>query len=426
MKLVTTVLALCLCLASAHVSGLDLTKPGTPKIELLEKLVAVEPSNELTPDEESKNSTQEQKLKAGRSLITTDATRLSLAGTYEQFYYDHVDAHHKIMQSVWSDSFSSQGTPTANELYFWMTAYQNMARMLILADALERKTHVAKYRDILVSVLLEIGPRFMNGEDAPNSGETSKFRNNGARTPIETRYAYLSLTRGLGWLGYVNYILKKQQVLTSAEEVAIEELLPRFKKAMDWIRPTLKSSDLCVWKHGGFAHMPSHMVTGMIFLQENGGYSFPELQGCFDEIVREIDIHSGNVGSDISHNRDSVSNFMTWRDWQMLTGKPITVTDAWLTKIGDYEAGQITAYNAGSGGSCLGSLCQSLDEQWIAEHALLTGRSNGISSFVKAANLTNYPSMGGPKGGNSTIDSINQVQTVVSAAWGYANRRDYE
>ena len=120
MKLVTTVLALCFCLASAHVSGLDLTKPGTLKIELLEKLVPVEPSNELTPDEESKNSTQEQKLKAGRSLITTDATRLSLAGTYEQFYYDHVDAHHKIMQSVWSDSFSSQGTPTANELYFWI------------------------------------------------------------------------------------------------------------------------------------------------------------------------------------------------------------------------------------------------------------------------------------------------------------------
>ena len=117
---------------------------------------------------------------------------------------------------------------------------------------------------------------------------------------------------------------------------------------------------------------------------------------------------------------------MIWRDWQILTDQPITVSDVWLTKVGDYEAGQIAAYNAGTGGKCLGSLCQSLGDQWIAEHALLSGHSSRISDLVMAPNLTNYPSMGGPKGNDSTIDSINQVQTVVSAAWGYANRRDNE
>ena len=365
-------------------------------------------------------------LAAGHPLITSDPARLTLAASYELFYFEHVDAHHDMIQDLWSDSYSSQGTPTANELYFWLTPYQNMARMLALADALERKTHVAKYRDILVSVVLEMGPRFMNGVDAPINNETSKYRNNGSRTPTETRYAYLGLTRGLDWLGYVSYMLKEQEVLTSAEEAAINDLQRRFIIAMDWIRPTLDGSGLCDWDHGGFPHMPSHMLTGMIFLEENGGYSFPEFSDCFNYIISEIDSRNGNVGSDISHDKDSVSNFMVWRDWQMLTGQEITVSDAWLTKIGDYEAQQIAAYNAGTGGRCLGALCQSLGDQWIAEHALFTGRSNGITNYVKAPNLTNYPSMGGPKGGDSSHDSINQVQTVVSAAWGYANRRDNE
>ena len=362
----------------------------------------------------------------GHSLITKNPSRLALAGTYEQFYFEHVDSHHNTIQRLWSDSYSSQGTPTANELYFWMTPYQNMARMLVLADALGRTSHVEKYRDILVSVVLEMGPKFMNGNDAPRSSDTSKFRNNGSRTQTETRYAYLSLTRGLDWLGYVSFILKNQKVLTPAEEAAIDNLQPRFKVAMEWISPTLKNNDLCIWTHGGFAHMPSHMLTGMIFLKENGGYSFPEFQDCFNKIIKEINDRNGHIGSDISHDRDSVSNFMVWRDWQMLTGQEITVSDAWLTKIGNFEAAQIKAYNAGTGGSCKGSLCQSLGDKWIAEHALLNGRSNEISNYVKDPNLTNYPSMAGPKGSDSTIDSINQVQTVVSAAWGYANRLDSE
>ncbi len=383
----------------------------------------VESDKESEPIDKSINGSEELKVTVGK-LITMDTERLSLAGTYERFYYEHVDAHHKIMQTVWSNNFSSQGTPTANELYFWMTAYQNMARMLVLANALGRETHVKKYRDILVSVVMEMGPRFMNGDDAPNSGSTSKFRNNGSRISTETRYAYLSLTRGLDWLGYVTYILRQQQVLTFTEETAIDKIQPRFKIAMDWISSTLQG--LCGWTHGGFPHMASHMVTGMIFLQENGGYSFSEMPGCFNQIVEEIGNRNGNVGSDISHDRDSVSNFMIWRDWQLLTGQPITVSDIWLTKVGDYEAGQIAAYNAGTGGKCVGSLCQSLGDQWIAEHALLSGRSSRISDLIMAPNLTNYPSMGGPNGNDSTVDSINQVQTVVSAAWGYASRRDNE
>ena len=370
----------------------------------------------------------------GGSLITTDATRLTLAGNYEQFFYDHVDAQNNRMQTVWANSFSSQGTPTANEAYFWMTFYQNMARALMLANDLGRTTHVAKYRDLLVAAVQDMGPRLMDGADAPNNNETSKFRNNGSRIPTETRYAYLSLTRGLAWMGYVIYILKNQGVLTAAENTFMDNLQPRFKIAMDWIQTTLESSGLCDWDHGGFPHMPSHMISGMLWLEENGGYVFPDAREFLSYTVTQVGSNvkvsangntrngiRGEVGSDISHDRDSVSNFLTWRDWQMLSGEAITVTDAFLMNVGNYEAGQIN-----NNGPCTGSLCQSLPDGWIAEHALTCGRSAAIANFHEEPNLTNYRSMSAPTAGDSTIDSINQMQTVVSAAWGYGNKQDGE
>ena len=100
----------------------------------------------------------------------------------------------------------------------------------------------------------------------------------------------------------------------------------------------------------------------------------------------------------------------------MLSGRPLTITDAWLTKTGNYEAGRIN-----SGAACVGSLCQSLPN-YIGEHALNVSRSSAITALVNAPSVANFPKISQSSG----TDPNNQSLTVAAAAWGYGSKRDNE
>lgn len=351
-------------------------------------------------------------------LITCDPARLALACQYEDLYFQHVDAIHQRVQTVWDNNFGSRGSPTANEMYFWKNPYESMARMMVLAKEKGLTSHYDKYREYLMEALTEIMPRMFIGADAALTGSGSKYRNNGARIPTETRYNYLSISRALAWVGYAIFIMRKCGNPTAAEEQFFADAQPRLKIMADWLSTELNA--LCQPSHGGFAHMPSHLVAGMCFLEQNGGYNYPQADTCLQTIVNTANVN-GDLGSDLSHDQDSLGNLMIIRDKQLCGSSAIqpTITSALIEKIGNFQANQIS-----SGGTCVGGLCQSLPDH-IGVHALAIGCSDAIDELVPPPTLANYPNIAVPTS-TSNIDFLNQVQTLVDAAGGYAQQKDGE
>lgn len=352
-------------------------------------------------------------------MITCDPTNLQKACDYEDLYFQHVDTIHNRVQTVWDNQFGSRGSPTANEMYFWKNPYESMARAMVLAKEKGLTSHVTKYQDLLMEALNSIMPRMFEGADAANTGSGSKYQNNGARTPTETRYNYLSISRALAWVGYVTFILKKCGGLSAAEESFLDAQQPRLKIMADWLNSDLTA--LCATSHGGFAHMPTHLVAGMCFLEENGGYNYPQANTCLQTTINYANANNGSLGSDLSHDQDSLGNLMIIRDKQLCGATNISpaVTSDVIELVGNLQASRIS-----SGATCVGGLCESLPDH-IGVHAQAIGCSTAIDNLVPAAVLSNFPAIASPTS-TSNSDFLNQMQSVIDAAGGYAQAKDGE
>jgi hypothetical protein len=346
--------------------------------------------------------------------VTCDESLIETALEYEQIYFNNVDAIHSRIQTNWSNFSGSRGSPTANEMYFWKNPYESMARMLMLAETQGLTTHAEKYQTHLIDALTSIMPRMFDGLDADNTGNNSKYRNNRGRSIPETRYNYLSISRALAWVGHAIWAIRNFGNPTTADEAFFEASLPRLKIMADFLDSELVP--LCVWSSGGFGHMPSHLVAGMLFLEENAGYSYPQASDCLDILVTEITNRNGDVGSDLSHDMDTLSNLMIIRDMQ-LGGSSVLpkVTSDLIATIGDFEAAKIS-----SGGNCVGGLCPSLPDH-IGPHALAAGGSAAIRKLLPPSTAAGFPHI--PGGGSGIAFSI-QVSTLANAAWGYAQMND--
>ncbi len=358
-------------------------------------------------------------------LVTCDNSRLALAAPYEALFHTNLP---RLMTTLRNFGVSQSDTHWQNnggycgvtgvKMYHYKAAIESITRMLLYADAVGQTSHVQDYEDSLWEILDDIMPKFISGNGTAGTSSTSDYSCGANRNPTVTRHRYLDASRTMAWAGYAVCALVEVGV-TSAEQAKIDAWAISIKPAIAAYMNNMDGH--CQPSNGGFSHMCLHSLTGAYLWSNIGGYTDfnSHISSNLTSVLNAYQATSGDLGSDIGHDTDAMSNISIVRDKQTLTGQPTgpLVTEAMLKLIGDRVAIRINSGEAWPGATGLTPGYEHL-------FALTVGFSTSMDNLVAPATNANYPSLSA--GSSSSHVILNHFVSVASAAWGYAMKGDNE
>ncbi len=360
------------------------------------------------------------------NLVTCDNSRLAQASPYETLFHANLP---KLMTTLRNFGTNLNDTQWQNnggycgvagvKMYHYKAAVESITRMMLYANAVGLTSHVQDYQVSLWEILDDLVPKFISGNGTAGSSSTSEYYCGAQRNPAVTRHRYLDSSRLMAFSSYAICALIECGAVTAAQQTTINSWAVAVKPALNQYMNNMDAH--CLSTNGGFSHMCLHTLTSAYLWSAIGGYNDFDgnISSNLATVLNTYQSTSGDLGSDIGHDTDAMSNISMVRDKQLLTGLPTgpLVTEAMLQLIGNQTAARINSGEAWPGATGLNPGYEHL-------HALTAGFSPAMANLVAPATNANYPNLAG--GSTSAHSVLNHFVSVASAGWGFAMIGDGE
>ena len=355
-------------------------------------------------------------------MFTCDPSRLSEALEYEQLFCYNLPKLKTELETFGTERDDSGWWPTWGgvtgvQMYFWKPGVESIARMLLLAHDQGLTEHAAKYKQCLMDLLDYIVPLALSGDGTIGfSGGVSEYQFDGTRPIPHERHAYLSMTRFMAFSGYAVEAMRKCGV-SAADEAKFQDWAVQMEAPIQRFMDNMAAH--CDPTNAGFAHMCTHPMVAACYWSEIGTYSFDaDIVPALNSVLTEYAATNYNIGSDIGHDTDTMSNISMLREKQLCGGATAlpVITDDIIGAMGDSAATRILSGETWDGATGLSPEVMNL-------FALSKAFSPTVASEVGPALLTEYPNLA-----NNTTSNIvfNHFTSVASAAYGCAAASDNE